>query len=64
MGEEKGRKLGMPLDAFTDAAYKGFVSGSDQIVIGSIGPEETFREIVDKRRTAFENLSNILRGLN
>jgi len=62
MGEEKGRQLGMPLDQFTDAAYRGIASGSDQVVIGSVGPEETFNDIINKRRTACENLSKILRG--
>ena len=61
MGEQ-GRQLGMPVDAFTDEAYKGLASGSDQVVIGSIGPADTFNEIVDKRRTAFENLSKMMRG--
>lgn len=61
MGEEQGRNLGMPVDKFTDTAYKGLVSGKDQIIIGTVGPEETFHEIVDKRRTAFENLAKIIR---
>ena len=52
----------MPIGAFTDAAYKGLSSGSDQIIIGSIGPTDTFNEIVDKRRTAFENLAKMMRG--
>ena len=42
MGEEQGRKFEMPLDAFTDEAYKGLVSGKDQLVIGSIGPNDAF----------------------
>ena len=61
MGDQ-GRQLGMPVDAFTDEAYKGLASGSDQVVIGSIGPADTFNEIVDKRRTAFENLAKMMRG--
>jgi hypothetical protein len=62
MGVEAGRKLGMPLDKFTDAAYEGLVSGNDQIVIGAVGPAETFNEIIDKRRTAFTNLANMMRS--
>ena len=62
MGSETGRQLGMPVDKFTDAAYEGLASGKDQIVIGAIGPAETFNEIVDKRRLAFENLSKLMRG--
>ena len=55
--------MGMPLDAFTDVAYKGLVSGRDQIIIGAIGPADTFNEIIDKRRTAFENLAKTLREM-
>ena len=62
MNENTGRQLGMPLDIFTEEAYKGLVSGGDQVIIGSIGPADTFNEIVDKRRTAFENLAKMMRG--
>jgi hypothetical protein len=62
MGEEAGRKLGMPLDIFTEEAYKGLAAGHDQIVIGSIGPAETFNEIIDKRRSAFTSLAKMMRG--
>lgn len=62
MGEGTGRKLGMPLGAFTDEAYKGLASGSDQVIIGSVGPADTFNEIIDKRRTAFQNLAKLMRG--
>lgn len=62
MGAEKGRELGMPIDRFTEAAYNGLVSGSDQIIIGSVGPADTFNEIVDKRRATFENLAKMMRG--
>ena len=59
---ESGQQLGMPVDAFTDEAYKGLASGSDQIIIGAIGPTDTFNQIIDKRRTAFENLAMMMRG--
>lgn len=62
MGEDAGRQLGMPLDAFTQQVYQGLTEGKDQIVIGSIGPVDTFNGIVDSRRTAFENLSKMMRG--
>jgi len=52
----------MPVDVFTDEAYKGLASGSDQIIIGSIGPADTFNDIINKRRTAFENLAKLMRG--
>ena len=62
MGLETGRNLGMPLDVFIEQVYKELAEGKDQIVIGSIGPGETFNDIIDKRRTAFANLSKIMRG--
>ncbi|EXJ71736.1 uncharacterized protein A1O5_05545 [Cladophialophora psammophila CBS 110553] len=62
LGAERGRTLGMPIDEFTEAAYEGLASGSDQIVIGSPGPAEIFNDIVDKRRTLFQNLAKRLRG--
>lgn len=62
MGEETGRKFGMPVDTFTEEAYKGLAAGHDQIVIGSIGPAGTFNEIIDKRRAAFESLARMMRG--
>ena len=54
----------MPLGAFTNEAYKGLASGSDQVIVGSIGPSDTFNEIVDKRNTAFQNLAKMMRGEN
>ncbi|KAF7169689.1 hypothetical protein CNMCM5623_002353 [Aspergillus felis] len=62
MDEETGRKLGMPLDTFTELAFEGLVAGQDQIVIGSIGPAETFNAIIDQRRKAFEDLANLMRA--
>lgn len=62
MSPESGRKLGMPVHAFVDETYKGLVSGSDQVIIGSIGPADTFNEIIDKRRSAFQNLAKMMRG--
>jgi len=60
MGKEAGRKFGMPLDLFTEEAYKGLVAGHNQIVIGSIGPAQAFNEIIDKRRAEFESLSKMM----
>ena len=52
----------MPVDKFTDIAYDGLLSGSDQIVIGSVGPAEEFNQIVHSRRKAVENLGKMMRG--
>ena len=62
MGLDRGRSLGMPLDKFCDEAYNGLAGGKDQVVIGSIGPQDKFMDIVDKRRSTFEFLANIMRS--
>ncbi|MCJ1376754.1 hypothetical protein MMC20_007999 [Loxospora ochrophaea] len=62
MGEERGRALGMPLDKFCNEAYEGLAAGKDQVIVGSIGPPETFHEIVDQRRGAFGALAHMMRG--
>jgi short-subunit dehydrogenase involved in D-alanine esterification of teichoic acids len=62
MGEEKGRALGMPLAEFCDKAYVGLSEGSDQVIIGSIGPQEQFMDIVNKRRGVFEFLAKMIRS--
>lgn len=59
---EAGRSLGMPVKEFVDQSFEGFVSGSDQIIIGSVGPADIFNGIIDNRRTACENLAALMRG--
>jgi short-subunit dehydrogenase involved in D-alanine esterification of teichoic acids len=65
---ERGRSFGMPLDQFTEEAYRGLASGSDQVFIGTIGPKEgqmdTFMELVDTRRKLFEWLSGLMMALH
>ncbi|KAL8785496.1 MAG: hypothetical protein Q9213_003322 [Squamulea squamosa] len=62
MGQEKGRNLGMPLGQFCDQAYDGLAKGQDQVIIGSIGPQDNFMDIVNKRRGAFEFLAKMIRS--
>jgi hypothetical protein len=62
MGIETGRNLGMPLDQYIEVTYKRLVAGEDQIVVGAVGPAETFNGIVEKRRTIFTNLAKLMRG--
>ncbi|KAL8821284.1 MAG: hypothetical protein Q9223_000657 [Gallowayella weberi] len=62
MGQEKGRALGMPLETFCDQAYDGLVKGQDQIIIGSVGPQSDFLDIVNKRRGAFDFLAKMIRS--
>jgi len=68
MGVEKGRAFGMPVDQFTELAFDALVAGNDQIIIGDLGPPGAvelaglYKDIVPKRRTAFEILSKLMRG--
>ncbi|RAK97374.1 oxidoreductase, short-chain dehydrogenase/reductase family [Aspergillus ibericus CBS 121593] len=62
MGEEKGRSFGIPLEEFTEEAFRGLTEGKDQVIVGSFGPADVFNEIVDKRRAAFTNMCRISRG--
>jgi hypothetical protein len=60
MGEEIGRKVGMPLDAFTEEAYIGLVAGNPTTYIGSPGPSATFHEVIEKQMALFNFLTGIL----
>jgi hypothetical protein len=68
MGEEAGREIGIPLDAFTEEAFKELSSENDQIIIGNLGPgagiipREEFTALVDKRRSTFTALAKLMRG--
>lgn len=60
MGEEIGRSVGMPLDAFINETYARLEAGQEEIiVVGSVGPQETFREVVEKRLVAFRELTSV-----
>ena len=68
MGEDIGRNMGMPLQVFTEEAFKGLSSGSDEIIIGNLGPgsgivpKEEFHAFVGKRRSIFTLLAKTMRG--
>ena len=62
---ERGRSFGMPLDQFTNEAYEGLASGSDQVFIGTVGPKEgqmgdTFMNLVNTRRKLIDWLSGLM----
>ncbi|KAG7081114.1 short-chain dehydrogenase reductase family [Colletotrichum scovillei] len=60
MGEEKGRSMGMPVDAFTNETYKQLVSGTEHILVGSVGPEEPFLQLVKARQKQSDDLSKFM----
>lgn len=62
MGVEVGRKVGMPLDAFTEEAYQGLAAGNEDVYVGSVGPAEAFHEVVTKRRAVVQAFAKLMRG--
>lgn len=64
VGAEVGRKMGMPVERFTDEAWKELESGKENVIIGSVGgsSKEQFSEIVERREEAFGRLAKLLRS--
>lgn len=64
MGVEAGRKMGMPVEQFTEEAYGELVNETENIVIGNVGgsSKEQFLEISEKRQEAFDRLTVLLRS--
>jgi hypothetical protein len=60
MGLEKGRALGMPLNEFTEKAWSQLASGTDHVIVGALGPDTAYLEMVNGRRNRFEALSNLM----
>lgn len=58
MGAEKGRAMGMPVAVFVEKTWPQIVSGTDHIIVGAIGSEESFLGAVQQRRKEFEALSD------
>ncbi|SPQ24266.1 24ef7a7e-2341-47dc-8cb3-e8a86d3d2e6f [Thermothielavioides terrestris] len=58
MGPEVGRAMGMPVVEFVDRAWAQLATGSEHVIIGSIGPENEFLDLVSRRRKAFDALSD------
>ncbi|KAL5044027.1 hypothetical protein BDW71DRAFT_199258 [Aspergillus fruticulosus] len=56
-----GATIGMPLDQFTDEAFSGLQKGLDQVIVGNFVDNETFLDIVQKRRSLFEKLAAAMR---
>jgi hypothetical protein len=57
-----GRQLGMPVKDFVDEVFVQLNAGSDHVIVGSIGPEDNFNEMLKKRLVAFEWLAKALRA--
>jgi hypothetical protein len=60
MGAKKGRAMGMPVEVFVEKTWPQIVSGTDHIIVGAIGSEESFLGAVQQRREEFEVLAGHL----
>ncbi len=63
MGPEVGRKMGMPVDKFTEIAYAKLVAGEEHVVIGTPGPqvtEDVFQDLVARRRKIADDLADLM----
>jgi len=61
MGAEVGRNMGMPVQEFTDKTWEQLAAGSELIIVGAIPPAgNVVKELAEKRRNAFEAMSNIM----
>ncbi|KAH6722080.1 hypothetical protein DL95DRAFT_356832 [Leptodontidium sp. 2 PMI_412] len=57
---ERGRAFGMPAAVFIEQAWAQLEAGSDHVIVGAAGPEESFKEIVKLRKENFDALSDLL----
>ena len=59
-----GATIGMPLDQFINEAFSGLQKGLDQVIVGNVVDNETFHDIVQKRRSLFEKLAAGMRSMH
>jgi hypothetical protein len=64
---ERGRQIGMPVDQFTEQAYKGLTGGKELVLVGTLGPPDgsvvtssALGELADKRNAIFLDLAKFL----
>lgn len=60
MGLDKGRSFGMPVAEFVKKVWPQLADGLEHVIVGAIGPEESFMGSVKSRRELFEILSGHL----
>ena len=61
MGPDKGRAFGMPADEFAERTYAKLITGTEQVIIGTIGEEKTYMSLIDTRMGLFEGLCGLMR---
>jgi hypothetical protein len=54
--------MGMPVDEFTEKAWAQLAAGNELVIVGSIGPEKSFLEMLRLREKAFEGMSDAMLG--
>ncbi|KAL2171142.1 hypothetical protein VTG60DRAFT_3657 [Thermothelomyces hinnuleus] len=57
---EIGRKMGMPLQEFIDKAWEQLAAGSELVMVGPLVAQASFEDMVETRRTTFENISSVM----
>jgi len=57
---KNGRQIGMPLDRFTEEAYKGLAAGKEQIPVGDA--KDWFESFEPKRQEAFHGAVKAMSG--
>lgn len=62
MGEERGRKIGMPVQDFTEQVYAQLAEGKEMVVVGSaVGTShEEMRALIEKRAAVSDALNEYL----
>ncbi|KAL2165534.1 hypothetical protein VTH06DRAFT_835 [Thermothelomyces fergusii] len=60
LGPEVGRKMGMPVQEFVDKAWEQLAAGAELVTVGSLAAQASFKDMLETRRTTFENMSSIM----
>ncbi|CEJ89613.1 hypothetical protein VHEMI05448 [[Torrubiella] hemipterigena] len=63
MGEERGRAMGMPVNAFVDQVFEQLEQGKEEVVVGVIGlaNSDEFKGLLERRHKLFMELTALMR---
>lgn len=63
MGEERGRAMGMPVNAFVDQVFEQLEQGKEEVVVGVIGlaNSDEFKGLLERRHKLFTELTALMR---
>nr|XP_036589881.1 short-chain dehydrogenase reductase family [Colletotrichum truncatum]KAF6801886.1 short-chain dehydrogenase reductase family [Colletotrichum truncatum] len=60
MGKERGRAIGMPVQSFVEEAFEQFLAGAEDVIVGSVGPEEQYLSLFKSRKEQADDFANLL----